>query len=75
MIDLKIDEMYTAGALNTFIDDLREWIRQKEAAIDQRKQKSHWAPILEDLQKHVDETKSLLVKAERYLAEKESDKA
>jgi hypothetical protein len=75
MIDLKIDEMYAAGALNSFIDDLREWIGQKEAAIEKRKHKSHMAPILADLQKHVDETKAVLVEAERYLAGKTAKKA
>jgi hypothetical protein len=74
VIDLKIDEMYTAGALNTFIDELSDWIREKEAAVEKHRQKTYLAPVLADLQKHIDETKALLVKAENYLANQETAK-
>jgi predicted HD phosphohydrolase len=63
--------MYTAGALNTFIDDLSKWIHEKEAAIEKNRHNEFLAPVIADLQKHVEETRAALVKAERYLAEKE----
>jgi hypothetical protein len=66
--------MYVAGALNTYIDDLRRWIKEKEASVEQHKGRSHLVPVLEDLRKHIDYTKSLLVKAETFLAEKEAGK-
>ena len=71
MIDLELDRMYAEGALNTFIDDLSAWIHEKEAALEQRREKPIWAPVVKSLQIHIDETKSLLSKAENFRAHKE----
>jgi hypothetical protein len=75
MIDLKIDEMYTAGALNTYIDELREWIREEEASIEKHKAKSMLGDILADSRKRLDDFKALLVRAEKYMAEKKAKSA
>ena len=75
MIDLKIDEMYATGALNTFIDELREWIYEEEASIEKHKNKSMLGDILADSRKRLDSLKAHLVKAENYMAEKKTSKA
>jgi hypothetical protein len=72
MVDLKIDEMYASGALNTYIDELREWVRAEEASIEQHKTKSMLGDILADSRRRLDVFKALLVRAENYLAEKKT---
>jgi hypothetical protein len=76
MIDLKIDEMYASGALNTYIDELRQWIREEEAAIEKHKfTKRMLGDLLADSGKRLDSLKEHLVKAETYLSEKKAKPA
>ena len=74
MIDLELDRMYATGALNTYIAELSEWIAEKEAAIEKHKDKTYMLPVIESLQKHIDEARSLLGKAENYHAGKQANK-
>jgi hypothetical protein len=71
MIDLELDRMYAEGALNTYIDELSEWIRHKEAAIAKDKHKAFLAPVIKNLEEHIDFARSLLSKAENFRAHKE----
>ena len=75
MIDLKIDEMYAAGALNTYIDELREWVREEEASIEKHRNKGMLGDILADSRRRLDDFKAILVRAEKYMAEKETGPA
>jgi hypothetical protein len=72
MIDLKIDEMYTAGALNTYIDELRAWIGEEEASLARHRGKKMLADILAESQKRLDDFRAILIKAEKYVAEKQA---
>jgi hypothetical protein len=67
--------MYAAGALNTYIDELREWIREEEAALERHKQKSMLGDMLADSRKRLDDFKSILVKAESFAAEQKAGRA
>ena len=73
MVDLKLDEMYAAGALNTYIDELTEWIREKEASIAKRKDKAYLLPVIDHLEKHIEYVRSLLSEAENYRSKKKDE--
>jgi hypothetical protein len=74
MIDLKIDEMYAAGALNTYIDELKAWIVEEEASIAKHQHRKMLADLLADSRKRLDDLKAILVKAESHRAEKEGSR-
>jgi hypothetical protein len=74
MVDLELDRMYAEGALNTYMAELSAWIAEKEASIQQNRHKTYLAPILASLQKHVDETRALLSKAENFRAQKDASR-